>query len=97
MDTNKTKQKHITDIENVIDSILELEKYYHQMPNDLSKAVDKLNSLRSLAEEDFEVGDEVYNTIEGNIDIIDKVLSKNLYLKNRKDLIGSKFCFKTHY
>lgn len=97
MNTQEVKEKHIEDVENAIDAILNLEKYYHQMPNDLSKALSKLNSLKSIAEEEIEEGDSIYNTIDGTVDKVKQVLVKNLYLTDRKDLIGKKFCFKLHY
>ena len=92
MDTTETKELHIERINNAIDAILNIEEYYDQMPSDLTKAISKLNSLRSLAEEDM-----VYNAFDGTIAKVEKVLYKNLVLEGRKEMIGKKYCFKRHY
>lgn len=55
MTIEQVKEKHIEDINKAIDSILNLESYYLQMPNELTQSLRKLNSLRILVEEDFEV------------------------------------------
>lgn len=97
MNLQKTREKHIEDINNVIDAIINLDGYYSQMPNDLSKALDTLNSLRSLAEEEIEEGDIVYDSFNNETSEVIQVGFKNFFFNDGKLSVGKKFCFKPHY
>lgn len=96
----KANELHIEKINMAIDAIIDLEDYY-PLPNDLSKALDKLNSLRSLAEEDISVGDKVYIPFLGKIKEVYQDGYLNWFFNPDIDkeyfAIGKKFCFKMHY
>lgn len=98
--TEKAVTDHIEKIESAIDSILDLERYYSQMPPELTSALNRLNNLRSLAEEEIDKGDWVYDTYTGKERQVSRVGERNLFFEDdNKDhsMIGRKFCFKRHY
>ncbi|MEE9573483.1 MAG: hypothetical protein V3W20_10575 [Candidatus Neomarinimicrobiota bacterium] len=76
---NTEHELHVEKINAAIDSIIELEKYYQQMPNDLSKALTNLNHLRNLAEEEIEEGENLISEKElDQIKEIRELMNENL-------------------
>lgn len=98
--TENIRDIHVNDINKAIDAILNLDHYYECLPYDLSQALIKLNSLRTLAEEDIEKGDTVWDSFTGQRRKVKFVQVKNLCFDDgiiEFRTIGKKFCFKSHY
>lgn len=93
------RERHIENINKAIDAIINLEDYY-PLPNDLSQALNKLNSMRNLAEEEIEAGDRVFDTFTRKERLVYRVGAVNLFF-NDEDVthscIASKYCFKLRY
>lgn len=96
----QARERHVEKINAAIDAIINLEDFY-PLPNALSAALSKLNSMRSRAEEEIEPGDEVWDSHNKEYGIVESIGAVNFFLTASDDkpadhlVIGKQFCFKT--
>lgn len=87
------KENYINALDAVIDAIINLEDFI-PIPNALSAALSKVNSLKHYGELEIEIGDKVYDNVNKDFGVIQSIGTLNYFFEGEKMSVGKRFCIQ---